>query len=94
LIVPVRLLEEGLRVYVERQRPFQKFCGEYLFATRMRVILESESVGKMPRVEEGKCSEAAAAKDLWRDWMVEACWESRGCCWGSDAFCQLSEEVL
>jgi len=45
LIVPLREPAEGLRMYVERQRPFQKFCGEYLLATRRIAMLLSESIG-------------------------------------------------
>jgi hypothetical protein len=32
-------------VYVDRQRPFQKFWGEYLFATSRMATLLSEEVG-------------------------------------------------
>jgi hypothetical protein len=34
-----------LRVYVDRQRPFQKLLGEYLFATSRMATLLSEAVG-------------------------------------------------
>jgi hypothetical protein len=32
-------------VYVDRQRPFQKFWGEYLFATSRMAMVLSEAVG-------------------------------------------------
>lgn len=67
-------------MYVLRQRPFQKFCGEYLEATSRMAMAESELVGKMPTVEEGKCSVVAVENDFWSERMVSACWESRGCC--------------
>lgn len=39
---PVKLPPDGETVYVDRQRPFQKFCGEYLFATsRIATLLSS-----------------------------------------------------
>lgn len=38
----VRGDDEGEKWYVERQRPFQKFAGEYLFETRWRVIVLGE----------------------------------------------------
>jgi hypothetical protein len=33
LIEPVREPDEGLNMYEDRHRPFQKFEGEYLLAT-------------------------------------------------------------
>ena len=35
------------------KRPFQKFEGEYLLAARRRVMLESDSVGRMAMEEVG-----------------------------------------
>ena len=85
--MPVRELEEGLRMYVDRHRPFQKFCGLYLFATNKIATAESDWMGYMPIVEAGKCSAVDEAKDLWRERMRSAFCESRGCCCVLDAFC-------
>ena len=39
-------------------------------------MLESESSGYTPIVEDGKCSDAAVEKDLCSDLMVAACADS------------------
>lgn len=84
--MPVRLLDEGSSMYVLRQRPFQKFWGLYLLATRRIARAESEEVGKMPVVEVGKCSALAVEKAFWRERIRSAWVDSRGCCWVFDAF--------
>jgi hypothetical protein len=66
-MVPLSVLLVVLRMYALLQRPFQKFCGLYLLATRTRATDESLSVGKTPIEEDRKCSPEALAKDFCKD---------------------------
>ena len=43
-------------------------------------MLESESVGKMPTVEEGKCSVVAVENAFCNERIRSAYWDSNGCC--------------
>lgn len=63
---------------MERQRPFQKFEGEYLLATSRMAMDESEEKGVTLTVDVGKCSADAVEKALLRDRIVSACCDSRG----------------
>lgn len=51
-MVPEREPDAGSKMYDERQRPFQKLLGEYLFATVRRARVDV-GVGKTPEVEVG-----------------------------------------
>ena len=49
---------------------YQKFEGEYLFATSNRATAESEDVGQTLKVEDGKCSRAWIENDSRREPLV------------------------
>lgn len=73
---------------------YQKFVGLYLFATSTNATVDSFSVGYTPYEEEGKCSAAWPAKDLFSDFMRSECLESSGCDCESDAFYEWSTGFL
>lgn len=56
---------------VARRGRYQKFEGEYRFATKTMASIESSEVGKTEKVTAGKCSRAWMERDLRREVLYD-----------------------